>query len=84
MVGFARGVSDGVTFGYLADVFVVKAARGTGLGKAIVAAITDDPRIRWVLFTDDGHGLYERFGFAPPDRTCLVRPSKPRRAGASP
>jgi hypothetical protein len=27
-----------------------------------------------VLFTGDAHGLYERFGFAPPDNTCLVRP----------
>jgi len=74
MVGFARGVSDGVSFGYLADVFVLDSARGAGLGKALVAAITDDPRVRWVLFTGDAHGLYEQFGFTPPDPTCLVRP----------
>ena len=67
MVGFARAVSDGVSFGYLADVFVLAAARGAGLGLALVATITDDPRVRWVLFTDDAHGLYERFGFAAPD-----------------
>ena len=74
MVGFARAVSDGVTFGYLADVFVLSSARGAGLGVALVAAITDDPRVRWVLFTGDAHGLYERFGFAAPDGTCMVRP----------
>lgn len=74
LVGFARAVSDGVTFGYLADVFVLASARGAGVGVALVAAITDDPRVRWVLFTGDAHGLYERFGFAPPDPTCLVRP----------
>jgi hypothetical protein len=74
LVGFARAVSDGVSFGYLADVFVLPAARGAGLGAALVESITDDPRVRWVLFTGDAHGLYERFGFAPPDATCLVRP----------
>jgi GNAT superfamily N-acetyltransferase len=74
MVGFARAVSDGVTFGYLADVFVLSSARGAGLGVALVEAVTDDPRVRWVLFTGDAHGLYERFGFAAPDHTCMVRP----------
>lgn len=75
MVGFARGMSDGVSFGYLADVFVLPSARGHGLGKALVDAMLDGhPRIRWVLFTDDAHGLSEPIGFAPPDRTCLVRP----------
>ncbi len=74
LVGFARAVSDGVTFGYLADVFVLRSARGAGLGKALVAAFLDDPRVRWVLFTGDAHGLYRQFGFAPPDPTCLIRP----------
>lgn len=32
-VGFARAVSDGVTFAYLADVFVLDAHRGNDLGK---------------------------------------------------
>jgi GNAT superfamily N-acetyltransferase len=39
MGGFARAVSDGVSFGYLADVFVLPAARGAGLGKALVEAM---------------------------------------------
>lgn len=76
MVGFARAVTDDVTFGYLADVFVLPSARGAGLGRALVEAMLDGPgRVRWVLFTDDAHGLYERYGFAPPGGTCLVRPS---------
>ena len=62
-------------FGYLADVFVLESARGAGLGKAIVAAVVGrSPRIRWVLFTDDAHGLYRQHGFTDPDPTCLVRP----------
>lgn len=75
MVGFARAVSDGVSFGYLADVFVLPSARGRGVATALVGAILDGhPRIRWVLFTDDAHGLYAPLGFGPPDHTCLVRP----------
>ena len=76
MVGFARGTGDGVSFGYLADVFVLDSARGAGLGKAIVdAVVTRDPRIRWVLFTADAHSLYRKYGFTEPDPTCLVRPA---------
>jgi hypothetical protein len=26
------------------------------------------------VFTSDAHGRYERFGFAAPDHTCLIRP----------
>jgi GNAT superfamily N-acetyltransferase len=77
MVGFARAVSDGVAFGYLADVFVLDAARGAGLGKALVEAVlAGTERFRWTLFTADAHGLYTRYGFAPPDATALVRPAR--------
>lgn len=75
MVGFARAVTDGVSFGYLADVFVLRAARGAGLGRALVEAMLAGPgRIRWVLFTADAHDLYSRYGFAAPGDDCLVRP----------
>ncbi|WP_150951638.1 GNAT family N-acetyltransferase [Microbacterium testaceum] len=80
LVGFARAISDGVGFAYLADVFVVEGHRGHGLGKAIVARMIDEgpgPHLRWTLFTSDAHGLYERFGFAAPDPTALVRPAAP-------
>lgn len=79
-VGFARAVSDGLGFAYLADVIVVEAHRGNGLGKRIVQAMIDDgpgAHFRWTLFTSDAHGLYEQFGFAVPDRTALVRPAAP-------
>lgn len=79
MVGFARAVSDGVAFAYLADVFVVARVRGLGLGTAVVRAMIDDgpgARFRWVLHTDDAHGLYEKFGFRPPDQTALERSAR--------
>jgi GNAT superfamily N-acetyltransferase len=79
-VGFARAVSDGVAFAYLADVYVDAAARGAGLGTALVRAMIDDGpgrRFRWTLFTQDAHGLYTRFGFAAPDATAMVRPAAP-------
>jgi GNAT superfamily N-acetyltransferase len=79
-VGFARAVSDGVAFAYLADVYVDAAARGAGLGTALVWAMIDDGPgrgFRWTLFTQDAHGLYTRFGFAVPDATAMVRPAAP-------
>ncbi len=79
-VGFARAVSDGVAFAYLADVYVAVVARGTGLGTALVRTMIDDGPgrdFRWTLFTQDAHGLYARFGFGPPDATAMVRPPAP-------
>lgn len=66
-VGFARAVSDRATFAYLADVFLVPAYRGRGLGKWLVSCVLAHPELqglrRWLLATLDAHGLYEQFGF---------------------
>ncbi|MBN9101881.1 MULTISPECIES: GNAT family N-acetyltransferase [unclassified Pseudonocardia] len=78
-VGFARAVSDGVAFAYLADVFVDPSTRGHGLGVALVKLMIDDGPgrdFRWTLHTADAHGLYGRFGFIRPDATYLERPSR--------
>jgi len=78
MVGFARSVSDGVALAYLADVFVLPAHRGHGLGRALVAEMIDagpGAQFRWLLHTADAHGLYTPFGFAPPDSMLLERPA---------
>jgi GNAT superfamily N-acetyltransferase len=77
MAGFARAVSDGVAYAYLADVFVEAEDRGQGLGTELVAAMIDrgpGGDFRWCLHTADAHGLYEKFGFAVPDATYLERP----------
>ncbi|HTD07312.1 MAG TPA: GNAT family N-acetyltransferase [Solirubrobacteraceae bacterium] len=69
-VGFARAVSDGVTVGYLADVYVLPAYRGRGLGLELVremiegATGADAANVRWLLHTADAQGLYKKLGFA--------------------
>jgi GNAT superfamily N-acetyltransferase len=66
-VGFARMVTDHASFGYLADVFVLEAHQGKGLGKALVQALMNMPEIKdlrtILLLTQDAHGLYEAYGF---------------------
>ncbi len=72
-VGFARVVTDYATFAWLADVFVLEAYRGRGVGKALMQAVQDHPdlrELRILLATRDAHGLYAQYGFepVPPDR----------------
>lgn len=68
MVGFARVITDYVSFAYLADVFIVKEVRGIGLGNALVEFILEYPSIkntkRWMLGTMDAHELYRPYGFS--------------------
>ena len=70
LVGFARVVSDLATFAYLADVFVVEARRGHGLGDWLVESILLHPQLqglrRFALITRDAAPLYARHGFATP------------------
>jgi len=84
MIGFARAISDGAGFAYLADVYVDKQFRGRGLGAELVATMIDrgpGASFRWTLHTSDAHGLYERFGFTRPDQTYLERPAARPPAG---
>jgi GNAT superfamily N-acetyltransferase len=85
MVGFARAMSDGIVLAYLADVFVVPAHRGAGVGVGLVRTMIDDgpgAHFRWMLHTADAHDLYRRFGFTEPDHTYLERPAtgEPKRS----
>ena len=70
LAGFARAVTDGATFAWIADVFVFEPHRGRGLGVWLVETVLAHPEVRDVrrvmLGTADAHGLYERFGFRPP------------------
>jgi GNAT superfamily N-acetyltransferase len=77
-VGFARVVSDGEVFAYLADVYVLPAHRGHGLGLEVVReAVEGGPHreLRWVLGTADAHDFYARLGFGEPSWVLMERPS---------
>ena len=66
-VGFARPVTDRATFAWIADVFVLPAHRGQGLGKRLLQEVLAHPELqgldRWLLATADAHVLYARLGF---------------------
>ncbi|HEX5871833.1 MAG TPA: GNAT family N-acetyltransferase [Longimicrobium sp.] len=68
-VAFGRAVTDRATFAYLADVYVLEPYRGRGLSRWMMEALTAHPELqglrRWMLMTQDAHGLYTMFGFAP-------------------
>lgn len=68
-VGWARLVTDRATFAYLADVYVLEAHRGAGLGKWLMEVILAHPELqglrRWMLATRDAHSLYALYGFRP-------------------
>jgi GNAT superfamily N-acetyltransferase len=77
--GFARVVTDGATFAWIADVFVLDPHRGRGLGVWLMETVLAHPDLqglrRIVLATKDAHELYERFGFVPlptPERWMSV------------
>jgi GNAT superfamily N-acetyltransferase len=79
-IGFARVVTDFTAFAYLADVFILPAYRGRGLGKWLLSCVLAHPEIqgvRWTLYTTDAQGLYTQFGFVAepdPDRHMVYRP----------
>jgi GNAT superfamily N-acetyltransferase len=77
LIGCARAVTDFARFAYLSDVFVEPGHRGHGLGRWLVQTMIEHPDIlgvRWVLHTDDAHGLYSQLGFEAPDETVMQRP----------
>ena len=79
-VAFARAVSDGVAFAYLADVYVLPECRGRGLGVELVREIVERSRfsdVKWLLGTKDAHALYEKLGFAAPSPRIMERAARP-------
>jgi len=75
-VGFARAFSDGVSLVYLADVYVLEAYRGRGLGVELVREMVERgplADVRWILHTRDAHALYRKVGFAEPTERVMER-----------
>jgi GNAT superfamily N-acetyltransferase len=66
IVGFARGITDGLSNGYLSMVVVAPAHRGRGIGRALVRHVTgDDPAVTWVLRAgrEGAERFFSKLGF---------------------
>lgn len=67
-VGFARAITDGATYAYLCDDYILESHRGRGLGKWLMECILSHPDLqglrRWTVVTRDVR-LYEKVGFKP-------------------
>jgi GNAT superfamily N-acetyltransferase len=75
-IGFCRAVTDGVSFVYLADVYVLEEYRGRGLGEAMVREMverSDMTHLKWLLHTSDMHPLYRKLGFDVPGPKVMER-----------
>jgi len=78
-IGFCRAATDGMSFVYLADVYVLEGHRGRGLGFALVREMVDGgpyARARWLLHTRDMHRLYAKLGFGAPSERVMERPPR--------
>jgi GNAT superfamily N-acetyltransferase len=78
-IGFARWITDKATFAYLADVYIEEIYRGQGLSKKLLSLMLFLKDLqglrRYMLATQDAHGLYEQFGFKSiehPDRLMAI------------
>jgi GNAT superfamily N-acetyltransferase len=75
-IGFCRAASDGVSFVYLADVYVLEEHRGRGLGLELVREMVENGPYadrKWILHTRDMHRLYEKVGFGEPGERLMER-----------
>lgn len=66
-IGFARVVTDGAIFGWLADVFVIEQYRSCGVGKQLLNSIMNDIVVeklkRMGLNTKDAHSFFRDSDF---------------------
>jgi predicted N-acetyltransferase YhbS len=78
-IGFCRAAQmPGVSFVYLADVYVLEEHRGRGLGEELVREMIENGPLAgssWILHTKDLHPLYRKFGFDVPSERLMERPA---------
>ena len=81
--GFSRVVTDGATFAWLCDVFVLPAYRGRGLATWLIETVVEHPDLQvqrgFVLATRDAHGLYAKFGWERAEAGRFMRITRPSR-----
>lgn len=74
-IGFARVITDHVTYAYLCDVYVAEHRRGRGLGSWLIRCVLEHPDIamlkRIALITHDAQEFYTPLGFR-----CAADPSR--------
>jgi ribosomal protein S18 acetylase RimI-like enzyme len=91
-IGLARVITDGATYAYLCDVYVLPEARGRGLGTWLMECVIAHPDLqglrRFSLVTRDAHELYRPFGFTEIERPGahmeISRPGLYKRDPSSP
>ncbi|TDV40923.1 acetyltransferase (GNAT) family protein [Pseudomonas helmanticensis] len=77
VIGFARGISDGLSNGYLSMVVVDDQHRRAGIGRALVEHIMgDNPNITWVLRAgrEGAEAFFASLGF----ETSVIAMERPR------
>lgn len=77
IIGFARGITDGLSNGYLSMVVVDDQHRREGIGRALVEHIMgDNPDITWVLRAgrEGAEAFFASLGFA----TSVIAMERPR------
>lgn len=78
IIGFARGITDGLSNGYLSMVVVDEQHRLAGIGRALVEHIMgDNPDITWVLRA--GREGAETFFASQGFETSVIAMERPRR-----
>jgi GNAT superfamily N-acetyltransferase len=77
IVGFARGISDGLSNGYLSMVVVDGQHRRAGIGRKLVERVMgDNPDITWVLRAgrEGAEAFFASLGF----QTSVIAMERPR------